>query len=134
MKTIRNLILSLITASAFFTTSPAFAEPKLSTEGLQYIISTMKESLPMQVDEGIVWQSAELTSDKSSISIVFKIYPSEMGLTLEETKKSFNDVTNEEFKTMLGKEFDEMMTDLGCPFIITLQYPDNTSKRFYLKP
>ena len=134
MKQIRSLFVGLIAIVALLATTNAFSEPKLTVEELKSVVSTLKTMLPMKVADGMSWTSAATSSDDSTVILIFKISPSEMDCTLEEAKTEFNNFSNREFQILLGNEFNDMMNHFGYPFEIRLNYPDGTSKSYFMHP
>lgn len=133
MKRIRTIITGIIAVIITFTAMPMLSAQTLTPEIKQKVTTELRKQLPMEVATGMMWTNITLNAAGTAMDWTFTINPTKMGTTLAEAKSELKATSAQEFKALLGKEFDEIFKLLDCNLNIILVFPDKSEVKYLLK-
>lgn len=113
-----------------FSSAPAHAQNKYSREELSAVVKDIKKVLPENMASDIIWTDVTLETP-TALNFTIKI-------TSENTSKllkvGLNELTDSELKNAFGKEFNEMIEEVGCPGKMTFVFSDGTKTTRTIRP
>ncbi len=132
MKHLKTLLAGIIAALALVVAAPS-ANAQLSKSDLREGIALLNQQLPMEVAEGASITKITLNDDATLMTIIFKLVPSKMGITLAEAKAEVSEMSAADMRGFIGDDLDELFATFGCDVDIVISFPDKTSQTFHMK-
>lgn len=131
----KKLIIAIIAAFAVTlgTAQPAVAQ-RISASQRAEVVDAIKMQLPLEAAKGVVFSDCYMSDNNRVFNMVLDLNETKMGVTLDEVKSKFGEMTAAQFRKEVGSDIIDTLRMLGCKGRVTFRFSDGTSKTFDLDP
>lgn len=124
MKFLKTLITAFAAVVVIFGTGSSANAETMSLDQTKAVVNVIKQSLPMEVEKGMVWEDATLTDNNKVLQITFKMNPAKMGATNEDAKSVISSYDAKTMAGLFGEEFMQTMKSMGVTGRVVFVLPD----------